>query len=346
MNPEGDGIDLVVPTESCYLCGTHGDVLYAQLRDYLYDAPGVWSIRACGNTACRLLWLDPQPTAKMIPRLYTNYFTHRSDSEATEVVAYRRPLLAWAHGPLRELNRLFGFVSFESFRVERRLGLYLGAPPRPGARLLDVGCGAGDLLSLMRRKGWDVEGQDIDAEATTNAVRKHDLKIHAVPLEDIPVEPGSFDAITMNHVIEHVIDPRRTLERCHALLRPGGILALATVNRDSWCHARFREHWRGLEIPRHLWVFTCGSMNAVISGAGFGATKVWDTADGTTFFYHESQLIQDRALRGGQDEQARFRSHVSRALFGRLRPLTSVVQRGQGEELFAHARKPGTDRRP
>jgi SAM-dependent methyltransferase len=151
---------------------------------------------------------------------------------------------------------------------------------------------------------------------------------------------------TLNHVIEHVIDPRRMLERCYALLRPGGILALATVNRDSWCHARFREHWRGLEVPRHLWIFTRDSMDAVISGAGFGATKVWDTADGTTFFYHESQLIQDRALRGGQDEQARFRSHVSRALFGRLRPLTSVVQRGQGEELFAHARKLGTDPRP
>ena len=330
---------LVAETESCYLCGSRGDVLYEGLRDHLYGAPGVWSIRACANPSCRLLWLDPQPTAEMIPRLYENYFTHSLDAKPTDAVTYRQPALAWAHGPLRQANKLLGILSFDSWRVNRRKGLYLGSPPRKGARLLDVGCGAGGLLVLMRERGWNVEGQDIDSAAAANTLEQHDLKIHRVPLGDIPVEAGTFDAITMNHVIEHVIDPRRMLERCLELLRPGGVLALATVNRDSWCHARFHEHWRGLEIPRHLWVFTRASMDAVIRKAGFDTVQVWDTAGGTIFFYHESQVIRARALAGGEDERARFRSHLSRSILGRLRMFTSVVQRGQGEELIAHARK-------
>src|SRR5487761_1111965 len=60
----------------CYLCNSFGDVLYRDLTDAVFFAPGKWSIRRCPNPACGLLWLDPMPVAEDLPAAYEGYYTH------------------------------------------------------------------------------------------------------------------------------------------------------------------------------------------------------------------------------------------------------------------------------
>ena len=62
----------------CPLCGTSGDVLYSDLRDRLFGAPGVWGMRICPS--CEALWLDPRPTPRSIGKAYETYYTHGSQS--------------------------------------------------------------------------------------------------------------------------------------------------------------------------------------------------------------------------------------------------------------------------
>ena len=68
------------PAPICYVCGSEGKVLFDGVTDRLYDTPGVWRLRRCGD--CGLVWLDPRPRAAELGRLYRTYYTHvESDAE-------------------------------------------------------------------------------------------------------------------------------------------------------------------------------------------------------------------------------------------------------------------------
>jgi len=141
-------------------------------------------------------------------------------------------------------------------------------PAVPQGRLLDVGCGSGEWLLEMRQRGWTVEGFDFDDSAVKLA-RQKGLKVECGSLEDRNYPADCFDAVTLNHVIEHVPDPVRTLAECARILKPEGKLVLFTPNNSSLGHLLFREGWRGLEPPRHLHIFSMKSLRRTLTAAGF-----------------------------------------------------------------------------
>src|SRR2546429_421611 len=64
------------PCPDCYVCGGRGTLLYEDLNDRLFGAPGVWNVKRCPNPACGLLWLDPMPDEEDIGKAYAEYYTH------------------------------------------------------------------------------------------------------------------------------------------------------------------------------------------------------------------------------------------------------------------------------
>ena len=106
-----------------------------------------------------------------------------------------------------------------------------------GARVLDVGCGGGLLCESMAAAGANVLGADAGTTAIQVA-RLHALESGApvqyrqCAVEDIPLSEGGFDLITCMEMLEHVPDPAGVVSHCAALLRPGGTLVLATINRS------------------------------------------------------------------------------------------------------------------
>ncbi|WP_394792136.1 class I SAM-dependent methyltransferase [Rhodoferax sp.] len=143
-------------------------------------------------------------------------------------------------------------------------------PPRPGARLLDVGCGNGAFLAMAKAAGWQVQGIDFDPQAVA-AARSRGLDVICGGLDQILEQEGTYDCITCSHVIEHVHAPRHWITQMHALLRVGGRLWLQTPNISSRGHARFGPDWRGLEPPRHLVLFTPDSLSKLLEESGFTA---------------------------------------------------------------------------
>src|SRR5438477_10042475 len=69
------------PSPICCLCGGRGEVIHSALPDRLFDAPGVWNLKQCSNSSCRLIWLDPMPLTQDLGKAYTSYYTHATDSE-------------------------------------------------------------------------------------------------------------------------------------------------------------------------------------------------------------------------------------------------------------------------
>lgn len=270
------------PCPDCCLCGTPGRPLYSGLRDRLFGAPGEWNLKKCPNPDCRLVWLDPIPLEEDIGQAYRNYYTHRpgdADIESSEAL---HKMLNLARSILRGIYKVSVRATPIYYERKKLFLMYLDKT-KPG-RLLDVGCGDGQRLVQFRKLGWEVEGQEVDPKSAEYASSTHGIPVHLGFLEDLRFPDAAFDAITMNHVIEHVHDPVALLAECRRVLRPGGALVAVTPNVESYEHKHFGSHWRGLEPPRHLHVFSQRSLRKVASKAGFGKRDTWTTAANTQIF--------------------------------------------------------------
>lgn len=246
---------------SCESCGATGAVVFSALRDHLFGSPGEWNLRRCGSPACGLVWLDPRPLPEQLGKLYTAYYTHAAGSSApSDPESYR------SRGVKRVLKVALSAIFFWKRPVIRSDFLHLEGL-RPGS-VLEVGCGDGRFLEAAAHRGWKSFGLDFDAAAVA-AARRRGVEADVGELTDGRYAAGSFDAIVMNNVIEHLWNPRETLAECHRILRPGGRLVMVTPNFDSLGRKRFGRNWRGLEPPRHLYLYTSRSLRSLCRRAGF-----------------------------------------------------------------------------
>lgn len=155
-----------------------------------------------------------------------------------------RPLL---HGRVvlgrREVRRYGSRQVCADTDLHERAIAHLLARVAPGSRVADVGCGQGAFASRMADNGYAVVGLDVvpaDEQAAS------DFDYLAVDLFDpaararfVELHGGSFDAVVLLEVVEHVRNPWETLAFCRSLLRPGGLLLLSTPNVTSF-YSRFR----------------------------------------------------------------------------------------------------------
>ncbi|MGZ8463014.1 MAG: class I SAM-dependent methyltransferase [Candidatus Deferrimicrobiaceae bacterium] len=207
---------------------------------------------------------------------YRKYFTHRDYSpEGKKRTDRPGRLLVKIHKPLYKLFwHASGFRKVEREWRKRGDELFLNER-MPDGRLLDIGCGNGDFLARMRGKGWEVEGLEVDSEAVKSARSRHGLTIHHGALETWKLPDGSFDAITANHVIEHVHDPIALIRECLRVLKPGGVLVLATPNINGDAHRVFGRNWTHLDPPRHLHLFSGTTLKECGTRAGFQKIEVF-----------------------------------------------------------------------
>lgn len=138
----------------------------------------------------------------------------------------------------------------------------------PGRRILDVGSGPGFLLRAARARGWDAVALDPSPFAVAQA-RKAGFEAHEGMLEDVPLEPNSFDALALLQVIEHVTDPRPLLAACHRLLHPGGALVVATPNPASMLARVKRERFNYWIPPVHCVWYPPQGLQLVLEHNGF-----------------------------------------------------------------------------
>jgi 2-polyprenyl-3-methyl-5-hydroxy-6-metoxy-1,4-benzoquinol methylase len=187
---------------------------------------------------CRTVQLDPESTS-LDPGFY-EYYAERED---LPVEVLHLPLTT---DRLRAVAR----------DLSRRVG---------GRRLLDVGCGEGQLVASALMEGWQASGIDLSA-AAIRICRRIGLDCSETDLFSDRLILGSFDAITMIELVEHVEDPRRVLARVEELLAPGGLAYLTTPNYHSLGRRVLGEDW-GPVSPAHLWYFSPRSLRSLVRAA-------------------------------------------------------------------------------
>jgi 2-polyprenyl-3-methyl-5-hydroxy-6-metoxy-1,4-benzoquinol methylase len=123
---------------------------------------------------------------------------------------------------------------------------------RTKGECLDIGCGGGEFLEAMQRKGWSVRGTELPGRAFERAAGKLPERIVCTDRFESAARSGSCDLVTMWQVFEHLENPRQALSACRRLLADGGILAIGVPDPESWQARWGREDWLHLDPPRHL----------------------------------------------------------------------------------------------
>jgi 2-polyprenyl-3-methyl-5-hydroxy-6-metoxy-1,4-benzoquinol methylase len=238
-----------IPLETvrCNCCGSGRSEPVARGRDYEYDTSDTW-VTAVRCLECGLVYLNPRPTAAALATIYPdNYYAYDFSTSMPAVV-----------------RRVKDRVDAMKVRLYRRLV--------PGAgRILDVGCGDGHILEMLRRHGrpdWDLWGVEFSETAATHA-RRAGYTVEIGRFEDVRLEPGSFDLMIMNQLIEHVDDPRGMIAKACAALRPGGHAIIETPNIESLDARLFRRrYWGGYHFPRHFTLFDRRTLAATVRAGG------------------------------------------------------------------------------
>lgn len=156
--------------------------------------------------------------------------------------------------------------------------------PRHASRALEVGCGAGHTLSLLKQQGlcdWAC-GIEISPTAAEQAVKRLDRVVQGnIEAMDLPVEPESIDLLLCLDVLEHLIDPWGTLERLSTLLSKDGILIASVPNVRHYrvlMPLLMRGRWdyldSGILDRSHLRFFTRGTAIELIESAGLSVEEV------------------------------------------------------------------------
>lgn len=142
-----------------------------------------------------------------------------------------------------------------------------------GGRALDLGCGSGAYLLLLKNIGWEVIGVDI-GDNVAREVKEAKITIFTGELNNLQLETNSFNVITMWHVLEHLHSPMETLQEIYHLLTDNGSLFIEVPNNASIVTKIFRSNWFAWDLPRHLCHFSPLSLSRLLKRAGFKVAKI------------------------------------------------------------------------
>lgn len=239
QDPTGPGLsDCSVP---CNLCGS-GRVWQVADRDRHGDPLRTVMCRDCG-----LVWTDPRPDDEANRTFYARDYRVRYKAASS-------PKLKHA---LRESRR--AIARFR--RIEPLL--------RTGARVLDVGAGAGFFPFVVQSRGYEVRGIEPNQGFCDWGCKVLGVQVSGGFLQDFDFTGEPFDLITLNHVLEHLPDPASALSTLRSWLKPDGVLVVEVPDVESDWHAPDKRFHIG-----HLYNFNRDNLLRLALAQGLAAQDV------------------------------------------------------------------------
>jgi SAM-dependent methyltransferase len=237
---------------SCLLCHSNEFSELFRGTDRLYRTTEerfpVVRCRSCG-----MVRMEPAPGPDRLAAYYPRHYWFKPEASAAGWLEERyRRLLIQDH------------VRFVA-RAWRETG-------EPGP-VLDVGCGGGLFLGMLREHGMRVVGLDASAEAANVAWHHNGVPTLCGDLGRVPLPHASCAVVTMFHVVEHLADPHAYLNSARDLLQPQGRLVVQVPNADCWQFALLGASWNGVDVPRHLHDFRTRDIVSLVRSCGFEVVR-------------------------------------------------------------------------
>ena len=211
------------------------------LKDHLVSGH---SFELLLDPSLEMLYTHPKPAENTLESYYpaAGYISHTNQSKSLFDVMYH-------------------IVRHVSVRRKLRL---INPFKSKHATLLDLGAGTGFFLRAAQKQGWHVKGIEPNATARRIANDKEPNTVFDInSLSELPL--GSFDVITLWHVLEHLPDLEKDIKKFKDLLKPNGRLVVAVPNFKSFDAEYFKAFWAAYDVPRHLWHFSQESIPKLFS---------------------------------------------------------------------------------
>lgn len=178
-----------------------------------------------------MLITHPQPSLEKLPSYYesVDYISHTDGNKSL-------------------FEKMYQFV--KSIALKNKLKLINSQSPK--GRILDIGAGVGDFLSVCKNDGWQTIGIEPSDKAKVIAKNKGVSFVENFS----ELESNSFDIITMWHVLEHVPDLENQIKELKRLIKPTGTVIIAVPNFKSFDASYYSNFWAAYDVPIHLWHFS------------------------------------------------------------------------------------------
>lgn len=237
--------------ESCPNCNNKNILPVINAKDYTVSGEQ-FEIWECKN--CTQRFTQNIPGNEEIGKYYQseNYISHSDTSKGF-------------------INNIYHKVRKRTLVQKRKL--IENITGEKAGNILDVGCGTGAFLDIMKTAKWDITGLEPDKTAREKALELYGLNLDTPEkFYELPVK--TFDAITMWHVLEHVHDLHNYIEQLKKLLKPDGKLFIAVPNYTCYDAKVYKEFWAAYDVPRHLYHFSPQSMKTLLELHGMKIEKV------------------------------------------------------------------------
>jgi SAM-dependent methyltransferase len=238
---------------SCPICGS-GDTSRYRTDvvdlEYFVVPPRPFVMQKCDR--CHSEFLDPRPLESELPPFYPSDYHAYNENHG---------------GVARRLVEL---------RARSRARFYGRLIKDHPGRIFDVGTGDCRHFDELRRF-LDLECAGIEIQpdiAAKGRARGYDVLEGTLEAADLSDHVGKYDVVSMNHVLEHVVEPRTMLERALDLLRPGGYVIGQLPTVSSWENKVFGHNWGGYHYPRHLQIPSRAGLSNLLAEVGFSSVRV------------------------------------------------------------------------
>jgi hypothetical protein len=221
-------------------------------KDYEYqvEIAADFGIRVCNACNSEFVW--PRPSLDELRRMYPdNYYAYGTEMGGFWQVIYNM----WCRSEAKRLLNL--------------------SKKRP-LHLFDIGAGDCRRFKAMESTGeFKFSGVEMNQEmAQAGCDAGFDISPGAFEEFDQTGRAGTIDILTINHVIEHVIDPHETMRKAHSLLADDGVFTGRTPKLASTGHRYFGRYWSGYHFPRHLHLFSRESLELLLHKSGFRDVEI------------------------------------------------------------------------
>lgn len=223
-----------------------------------------------------------------VQRLYDRVAENRLD------LLYGRGYYSTADPSPSELEQQLQNPTFDHRRA--RLESCLAGRAR---KILELGCGDGNFLAVLRRHGWQVYGQEFSPEAAALAERRHGIPVLIGNLSVVSAA-GLFPVVGAYHVFEHVYHPVAWVQRVRGFLEPGGLLHLQVPNGAALARQVTGQTWAGFVFPQHVYFYTPETLGSLLERSGFSVltATTWDPWHGPGTVSRSIYNLGNRVLTG------------------------------------------------
>ncbi len=301
---------------NCCVCDSADAEIIGTGKDFEYQtSDDIFTAMQCKT--CGLVYLNPRPDVSEFDIIYPPTY-HAFDFSEEE----------------------FGFVHKVRSRLEANRLLALCKSLGDDAKILDVGCGDGFHLRLLRdfgNKNWTLEGLDA-SEKAVEAANKSGIKVHLGTAENNDLPENTYDLAFLIQTIEHVEKPHQVLPAICRVLKPNGKLVIVTDNTDSLDFGYFKSgNWGGYHFPRHWNLFNRNALTTLAEKSGFKIEKIETVVSPVNWVYSIHNYLVDKNSSAWLINQFTLKSTISLGVFT---ILDIILQKfGRGALLRATLRK-------